>query len=280
MKRKIVVHGAGNIGMAFADGVRTNKLSNGQVMLIRKRDIFSKKEERLFDCTWNAGESTTEAGIVVLAVQPTQLEGLIKEIVGYNSYDQVKHPQVFISFVGGKSIEEIEGFFVKHNTKQESDPGHSKDLPIVRVMPNTALKVGESMTCLAFNKHAEKYKDEIVELFNHLGKTLVIDEKMFPQATVLCGSGTAIGAKFIRAFMQAGIQAGFNEHDSQLIATQVMKGVATLLQEKDSHPELVVDKVTTPGGCTITALAEMDHQGFTSAVLKSIEVGICKARGL
>lgn len=262
----ITVLGAGNIGLAIANGINASgiikSIVKSQAGITRKtQDSFSLEEKAKFKCYDSNREAQRHSQIMILAVQPKQLPDLINEIK-----ENLQPEQILISVVSGASIETIESLL-------------GKKIPIARAMPNTAIKVCQSMTCLAFNKEAEKYEDMVKLIFNSLGKTLVIPESKFAEATVLCGSGTAIAARFMRAYMQAGIQSGFNEHESLLIATQVVKGAAILLQE-GTHPEIAIDKVTTPGGCTIAALAEMEHQGFNSALLKAIEAGINRAKNL
>ena len=122
--------------------------------------------------------------------------------------------------------------------------------------------------------------DLVESIFNGVGQTLLIPESKFAEATVLCGSGTALVLKFIRAYMQASIQQGFSEKDSLKISTQVVKGASMVIQENNNHPESEIDKITTPGGCTIDALIQMEHSRFSSAFLKAVESGISKAKKL
>lgn len=266
-KITFAILGGGNLGSPLADGIYQTKLAAGKIILTRRNDkSFSVEQREKFKCTTDNASAVKNADIIVIAVQPKQLEDLINSISKHLCKDK---KQLIISVVTGATIEKIQNLFGKSN----------KNLAIARAMPNTSLKTGNSMTCLAFNKEAESFKEKVQEIFNSLGETLIIKEEMFPQATVLCGSGIAIMARFIRVYMQAGIQSGFNEEASLQIAIQLMKGTAMLLKE-GVHPEVAIDKVTTPGGCTITTLAEMEHCGLSSALLKAIEAGITKARTL
>ena len=89
-------------------------------------------------------------------------------------------------------------------------------------------------------------------------------------ATVLGASGIAFLMRYLRAATQAGVQMGFDSEDAQKIAVQTAKGASLLIQGMDSHPEIEIDKVTTPKGCTIAGLNEMEHQGFSSALIKGV----------
>ncbi|HNC29737.1 MAG TPA: pyrroline-5-carboxylate reductase dimerization domain-containing protein, partial [Cyclobacteriaceae bacterium] len=117
---------------------------------------------------------------------------------------------------------------------------------------------------------SDKQLREIENLFKALGQTLIIEEHLMKAATVLAASGIAFFMRYLRAATQGGIQLGFDAEESQMIAAQTAKGAALLLAANHSHPELEIDKVTTPQGCTIAGLNEMEHQGLSSALIKGI----------
>jgi pyrroline-5-carboxylate reductase len=144
-------------------------------------------------------------------------------------------------------------------------------IPVIRAMPNTAIAIQESMTCLAASNDVSRDNIAFIEdLFNQLGKAVWIDEKLMDAATVLGACGTAYAMRYIRANIQGGIEIGFDAATASLIAAQTVKGAAELLLKKGSHPEQEIDKVTTPKGCTIAGLNEMEHQGFSSSLIKGI----------
>ena len=113
-------------------------------------------------------------------------------------------------------------------------------------------------------------------MFNQLGKVVAIDEKLMDAATVLGACGIAYALRFIRANIQGGIEIGFDSATATLIAAQTVKGAAELLIQNGSHPEAEIDKVTTPKGCTIAGLNEMEHQGFSSSLIKGISASYDK----
>ena len=100
--------------------------------------------------------------------------------------------------------------------------------------------------------------------------TKLIEDKLMDAATVLGACGTAYAMRYIRANIQGGIEIGFSSTIAALIAAQTVKGAAELLLQKGTHPEQEIDKVTTPKGCTIAGLNEMEHQGFSSSLIKGI----------
>ena len=164
---------------------------------------------------------------------------------------------ILVSVVTGVLIKDIEDSI-------------KKKLPVCRAMPNTAIAIQESMTCLSFNNATEKQTGYVKDLFSVLGKVTIINENLMDAATVLGACGTAYAMRYIRANIQGGIEIGFDAATASLIAAQTVKGAAELLLEKGSHPEQEIDKVTTPKGCTIAGLNEMEHQGFSSSLIKGI----------
>ena len=109
-----------------------------------------------------------------------------------------------------------------------------------------------------------------------LGVAVPIDEKLMDAATVLGACGIAYALRYIRANIQGGIEIGFDVRTANLIAAQTVKGAAELLIRSSRHPEEEIDKVTTPKGCTIAGLNEMEHQGFSSSLIKGITVSYQK----
>src|ERR1700733_3050875 len=165
--------------------------------------------------------------------------------------------QVLVSVVTGISIGHLAGIL-------------GNKLPIIRAMPNTAIAIQESMTCVAARNVSEEHLQYVLDLFNQLGRAVRIDEKLMDAATVLGACGTAFAMRYIRANIQGGIEIGFDANTANLIAAQTVKGAADLLLKKGSHPEQEIDKVTTPKGCTIAGLNEMEHWGFSSSLIKGL----------
>ena len=107
-------------------------------------------------------------------------------------------------------------------------------------------------------------------IFKSLGQTMCIDEKLMQAATVICASGIAFWMRLIRATTQGAVQLGFDAEEAQELSMQTALGAASLLIKSGSHPEQEIDKVTTPSGCTIEGLNEMEHQGLSSSLIKGL----------
>jgi pyrroline-5-carboxylate reductase len=254
MAKKIAIIGGGNLGTAIAQGLVKSKMSKASGIIITRRNLvkidYLKKEG--FQIKTDNIEAVENSSLVVLCVQPKQLAGLLAEIgVALSSN------HILVSTITGITTEEIASH-LQHK------------LPIVRAMPNTAIAIGQSMTCLCSKDASSKQLDEIKRLFDGLGQTLVVEERLMKAATVLAASGIAFFMRYVRAATQGGIQMGFDSEEAQLIAAQTAKGAASLLLSRESHPEIEIDKVTTPEGCTIAGLNEMEHQGLSSALIKGI----------
>jgi pyrroline-5-carboxylate reductase len=144
-------------------------------------------------------------------------------------------------------------------------------------MPNTAIAIQESMTCLCTDDSNVEALPLVKKIFDALGRTLVIDETLMVPATALCACGIAFFLRAVRAASQGGIEIGFHAEEALLMAAQTARGAASLLVKEGSHPESEVDKVTTPQGCTISGLNQMEHHGFSSALIKGITTSAAKA---
>ncbi|MEJ2006282.1 MAG: NAD(P)-binding domain-containing protein, partial [Cyclobacteriaceae bacterium] len=191
----IAVLGAGNLGLAIADGLKTaGYLDNRKLYLTRRKteDIASWASEDII-VTSNNSEAASNADIILLCVQPHQVEGVLREI------NPVLRPgeHVLISVITAVSLKELESY-----------AGGS--YAIIRAMPNTAIAVQESMTCMAHNGIEKELREEAESIFGCVGKTLWIEEPLMQAATVVCASGIAFWMRFIRATMQGGVQLGFD----------------------------------------------------------------------
>ncbi len=258
----VAILGGGNIGSAIAKGlVKSKKYKPEQILITRRRiNGLSDLQNMGFNVTTDNRAAVKTARYLFLTVRPDEIIQLLTEIKSILRCDH----HILISVVTGVPISAIEEKI-------------GKDIPIIRSMPNTAIAIQESMTCLSFNKKAEPHIDFIKELFDSLGKTKIISETDMIAATALCACGVAFFLRGIRASAQGGIEIGFHPEDAIYMAAQTALGAAKLLLEFNLHPEQEVDKVTTPRGCTIAGLNEMEHEGFSSAIIKGIKTSAEKA---
>lgn len=262
---EIAVLGGGNLGCALAHGwARAGRFRPASIRVTRRQ---AEKLDDLAAEGFVVGSDNRAAvavsSVVVVAVQPQQLDALLAEIAP--TLEPARHR--LISVVSGASIAQIR--------RRVGD-----EVPVVRAMPNTAVSIGESMTCLAAEQRCEAALAEARALFDGVGRTLEIQEEMMVPATALCACGVAFFLRCIRAASQGGIEIGFHPEDALLLAGQTARGAAALSLKEDTHPEEEIDRVTTPRGCTIVGLNEMEHQGLSSALIKGLIVSARAAESL
>ncbi len=264
-KKKIAIIGCGNIGSAIADGIaKTDSIKNQNVYLTnRKIELIRKYEDQKFHITLDNLEAINKSEIIILAVTPQQLDSVLEEI----KEKLVASKHTIFSVVSGATIKQIKE---KIGSK----------IKVVRVMPNIALAIQESMTCLCAEDNESMEIELAKSLFNKMGKTIVIEEELMVPATALVACGIAFFMRAIRAASQGGIEIGFHSEEALFMSAQTALGAARLLLNNDTHPERAVDKVTTPRGCTIVGLNQMEHSGFSSSLIKGIVMSAEKANTL
>ena len=256
---KIAIIGAGNLGLSIAKGILINNTIT--TLYLTKRDISSLAEwgaHKQVLLTTNNSEAIRQSDIIIFSVQPGQFEKILTSIK-----PDLTDKHVLISTITGFKIDRIEAIL-------------GTQFPIIRSMPNTAISVRKSMTCICSNEVGQKRIDIASAIFNGLGTSITIEEEHMQAATVICASGIAFWMRLIRAMTQGGVQLGFEAKEAMDMSVYTALGAATLLLENKSHPEAEIDKVTTPRGCTITGLNEMEHQGLSSSLIQGLAASFNK----
>lgn len=249
--------GAGNLGTSIALGLlKTTSKENIIVTRKSKKPNILLEKAGISILSDNAN-AIQNAEIIIIAVKPFKVEEVLQELKM-----KISDNQIIISVATGISIEDI-----------KSTIGNKT---IFRAMPNTASSVGESMTCIAQTNASENQIDKVIAIFDTLGETILIEENLMNASTVLGACGIAYVMRFVRAMVQGGIEIGFDSKTANKITNQTIKGAIELLLQNGLHPEEEIDKVTTPKGCTIAGLNEMEHQGFSSSMIKGIKTSFDK----
>lgn len=257
-QKKIAIIGCGNLGLSILKGLMKNKsISNSAITVTkRKTETLSEFQSTGIHVLDNNEEAVRQSDIILFALKPYNVLDVLKEVS-----NSVTSDKTIVSLATGISTEEIQSIFEEKKT-------------IYRAMPNTAASVNESVTCICSNSDQDEL--EIEAIFNSLGSVIKIDEKLMDAATVLGACGIAYALRFIRSMVQGGVEIGFDAQTASAIANQTVKGAAELLIKNGNHPEAEIDKVTTPKGCTIAGLNEMEHNGFSSALIKGISTSFEK----
>ena len=250
---KIAIIGTGNLGKSIARGLISGNAITS--LYLTKRDLSAISDLEGYQnvhLSLDNVEAVKKSDILIFAVQPAHFEPILKTITAL-----LTEKHVLISTITGFAISKIEAIVGQHQY-------------VIRAMPNTAIAVGKSMTCLCSNSQGAKRIKIAEAIFNRLGHSLTIPEAQMQAATVVCASGIAFWMRLIRATTQAAIQLGFDAKEAQELAMFTSEGAANLLIKSGNHPEEEIDRVTTPMGCTIQGLNEMEHKGLSSSLIQGM----------
>lgn len=253
-KKRIGIIGVGNMGGAIVVGLLKSGFVDAADIFVsdRKESVLEEMKAKGVHASEDNFMTAQQADVLIVAVKPYHIEHVLQEIKPV-----LNAQKILISIVAGVGIEDLGKMA-------------GKNIPIFRVMPNTAIALQESLTCISANGNTAAHRDYVVELFDKLGKTVEIPEELMAAATVLSSCGIAYALRYIRAAMQGGIEIGFGAEMAQFITAQTVKGATELILQTGHHPEREIDKVTTPRGVTITGLNEMEHKGFSSSLIQGV----------
>lgn len=197
------------------------------------------------------------ADIVVIAVKPWLVEQVVNELKPVLNYTR----QTIITVAAGISGSQFTAWLKKDDAVPQT----------FIVIPNTAIAVLASMTFIVPVNATADTTAIVKALFDNVGQTMVTDERRLSAGMTLASCGIAYAMRYVRAAAEGGVELGFKADMAKDIVLQTMKGAVELLQANGNHPEAEIDKVCTPGGLTIRGLNEMEHAGFTSAVIRGLK---------
>ncbi len=260
---KIAVIGAGNMGGAIARGIASGSFSFAAD--VRVSDISEQNLEALkafspaIETTTSNVEVIKNADIIILAVKPWLVEKVADEIRGKINYKK----QMVVSVAAGVDINTL-SFQL------------DEDATLFRVIPNTAIDVKQSVSIISAYQATEAQLAVISEIFGGLGKVFIVPESQLNAYMSLSSCGIAYAFRYIRAAMEGAVEMGIPAQTAKEVVIQTLRGAIELLEKNNTHPEVEVDKVTTPGGITIKGLNEMEANGFTNAVIKGLKASHIK----
>lgn len=197
------------------------------------------------------------ADIIVIAVKPWLVEQVVNELKPVLNYTR----QTIITVAAGISGSQFTAWLKKDDAVPQT----------FIVIPNTAIAVLASMTFIVPVNATADTTAIVKALFDNVGQTMVTDERHLSAGMTLASCGIAYAMRYVRAAAEGGVELGFKADMAKDIVLQTMKGAVELLQANGNHPEAEIDKVCTPGGLTIRGLNEMEHAGFTSAVIRGLK---------
>jgi pyrroline-5-carboxylate reductase len=252
---RVSIIGCGNIGISLLQGLLKEQTIPAKNITATRRNIdeLSHMKECGVRLISDNVKAIKESELIIIAVKPYNIVSVLEGLKDH--LDSERH--LLISVTAGVTIEKINAVI-------------GGQVPVFRAMPNISASVGKSVTCICYTEAGIKEVEKARSLFDLIGTTMIIDEDLMESATILGACGIAYVLRFIRAMIQGGIQIGFDAATASAIVNQTVKGAAELLIERRQHPEFEIDKVTTPKGCTIVGLNEMEHNGFSSSLIKGL----------
>lgn len=249
---KVLVIGAGNMGLTYAEGMATSPLLNHRKLMIF--DISAEKiaflnQMETFDVYENIEDCLPKADVVFLAVKPYHSEELFQKIKS-----MVNDQQIFVSLMAGVTIETIQnGLGIKK---------------VVRTMPNLPAQVGKGVT--SYTEAAEVSRVELLMVRNLLdttGKSIrVKNENFIDASTGISGSGPAYVFYFMQSMMEAALKMGFSENDSKVLVSQTFEGAVELFNQNSISPNTWMERVASKGGTTRAALDSMEDNNVKELI--------------
>ena len=260
--KRLGVVGVGTLGEALIRGFRLKWPKLPIAGSVRRESSLARRAGCGAELTRDAAEAVRGCDVVILSVKPQAIPAVLDQIRG-----SLEPGVLVISVAAGVTTGRIESAL--------------GELPVVRVMPNTPCVLGEGMSVLTPGAHAQPEHMALAEaLFEAVGKTAVLEEGLLNAVTGLSGSGPAYVYLVIESLAEAGVKVGIPRSTSTLLATQTVLGAARMVLERGEHPALLKDAVTTPAGCTVDGLMELEEGGLRVTLVKAVVKATERAKAL
>ena len=245
---KIAVIGCGNMGGALVRGWCASGMAEDITITAKTQDTLDSYQTLYpeLNVTLSNADAVSCSHYVIIAVKPWLVSQVISEM------EAELEGKVVISVAANVRHKRIDYY----------------------AMPNIAAEYSQSMTFISPADEQGTVEDAVLELFSVVGQVMPVSESQLTAGMMMSGCGIAYVMRMIRAMMCGGVEMGFSPSQAQEIARQTMQGAVTLLRESGMHPDVAIDKVTTPGGVTIKGLNELDHSGFNSAIIRCLKAGL------
>ena len=257
---KISVIGAGAMGGATVEGLIKGKQFKNEDITVSdpSQAVVDKFAKMGISVTTDNKLAADTSDIICVVVKPWLVENVLKDI----KPELNPKKQLLIVIAAGVSSESIKSWL------GDNCP------PLFLAIPNIAIAEMASMTFVVPVEASKEDTQKVINIFDEMGNTLITDEQHLAAGTTLASCGIAYAMRYIRAAAEGGVELGFKAEDAKKIVMQTMKGAVELLEASGLHPEAAIDLVTTPGGVTIKGLNEMEHAGFSSAVIRGLKAGL------
>jgi pyrroline-5-carboxylate reductase len=265
-KKKIAILGAGKMGSILLQSFLRDgllKASETWVTVAHPERARLLKDKLKVHAGTDNREAVRGADVVFLCVKPQVVADVVREIRA-----DVTGKQLLISVAASVPTDMIER-------------GLEKEIAVVRAMPNTPCVLGAGMTALCKGKFAEKHHlDLATRFFSAVGRTVTVDEKHMDAVTGLSASGPAYIYIILESLAEAGVKVGLPRDIATLLAAQTTMGAARVVLETGDHPALLKDAVTTPAGCTIDGIMELEEGKLRVTLIKAVVKAVQRAKEL
>ena len=260
---KVSVIGAGAMGGAIAQGLLKGEFAKNSDITIAdpSQKVIDQFAETGASITTDNNIAAESSDIVNVVVKPWLVKPVLEGIKSSLNYKK----QILVIVAAGVTSEQIKEWLKKDGEDM---------IPFFLVIPNIAIALLSSMTFIVPANASVENTQLIKEMYGSMGEVIITDEKHLAAGTTLASCGIAYAMRYVRAASEGGVEIGFKADDAKAIVLQTVKGAVELLQATGKHPEAMIDQVTTPGGVTIRGLNEMEHAGFTSAVIRGLKAGL------
>ena len=266
LKKKIAFIGVGNMGQALVKGILERGIVEPSSIIssdIDKDKLRSAGSDLKVTAARDNKEAVREADIVIIAVKPKAVQGVLKEIS-----DSVEPSKLVISIAAGITTDYIE------NTL-------GKEVPVIRVMPNTAVLVGEGMAAIARGKFAGEEEGKISrEIFSAVGKVVEVKEELMNAVTALSGSGPAYIFAVMENLIEAGVREGLSRELARTLVKQTALGAVRMADRTVEKLSTLREMVTSPGGTTEAALNVFKEKGLQDIIAEAVASATRRAEEL
>ncbi len=262
---RIAIIGGGKMGEAIVAGLLASGYAAASDITVAdpsaaRTDVFAAHGVATVA---DGHDAVAGADLVLLAVKPQVIDAVLAHLA-----PEVAPGATIVSIAAGVTTARLESLLGTGAT-------------VVRVMPNTPALVGEGMSVVSGGSEASAEQVETVrELFASLGKAIVLDERYQDAATAISGSGPAYVALFVDALARAGVRQGLTRDVAQALALQTLKGTVELIERTGTHPEAVIDAVSSPGGTTIAAIEALEASGMRTGVFEAVAAAVKRSKEL
>jgi len=263
-RASVAIIGAGAMGEVLAGGLVAAGWDPSELVLVARRELRRREVETITGvrCVLDAAEAVAGRDVVVVAVKPVDVPGLLAQIAG-----SVGPDQIVVSLAAGVPTSVFESAL--------------GSVPVVRAMPNTPAQIAEAITAIAPGAHAgDEALAHATAVLGAVGETIVLDEPLLDAVTAVSGTGPAYLFILAEALVEAAIREGLPWHAAERLVEQTMRGAGMLLAGVEATPARLRAQVTSPGGTTAAAVHVLEERGFRAIIEDAVRAAAQRSRDL